>query len=454
MDTMSVDNRKLIFNHRIILSAWQPIFHLGGNKWRVHTILRLPSETVKSVAIILKGYPRLSETFIAEEIHALERAGIELTLFSLRIPTDTKTHPVHDAICARVIYLPEYLYRQPIRVLCAWWKIHRHPQYLQARTIWWHDLKRDFSINRVRRFGQALVLAAEMPAQIELLYAHFLHTPSSVARYASVMRKVPWACSAHAKDIWTIPDWEKKEKLEHCKWLTTCTRTNMEHLRQFTSDPQKVALNYHGLALSRFPSEPPNHSKRNGSHSTEPVQLLSVGRTVAKKGYHELIDALAMLPQTLHWQMTHIGTGPLLLSLQEHAKAMGIAVRINWLGAQSQQAVINFYRRSDFFILNCCITADGDRDGLPNVLVEAQSQGLAVVSTRVSGVPELIEEDVNGLLVEANSPRALSEAVHRLMTNPTLRQRLGDAGRKIVFSKFDLQSNFEKLHRLVIGGFD
>ena len=405
----------------------------------------------KPVAIILKGYPRLSETFIAEEIHALEQAGVALTIFSLRRPTDGKTHPVHGAIRAPVVYLPEYLHRRPFRVLRAWWKMRRRRSYWTARQIWWRDLKRDRSANRIRRFGQALVLAAELPAEIELLYAHFLHTPASVARYAGILQQLPWSCSAHAKDIWTIPAWEKKEKLSDCRWLTTCTRANLDHLRGLADAPDKVALNYHGLALARFSGEPPAHSDRDGSDPARPVRILSVGRAVAKKGYRGLLDALAALPPTLHWEMTHIGTGPLLAACKARAQTRGIADKIHWRGSQSQETVIDAYRRSEFFALNCRIAEDGDRDGLPNVLVEAQSQGLAVVSTRLSGVPELIEDGVNGLLVEADDDHALGEALQRLITNPELRRRLGDAGRAVVFERFDMAGNFERLHRMIVG---
>ncbi len=404
----------------------------------------------KSIGIILKGYPRLSETFIAEEIHALEQAGVALTLFSLRHPTDPETHPVHRAIRAPVVYLPEYLYREPVRVLRAWWKARHSRRYPEARQTWWRDLKRDPSANRIRRFGQALVLAAELPAEIELLYAHFLHTPASVARYAGILRQIPWSCSAHAKDIWTIPAWEKKQKLAHCRWLTTCTRANFAHLRELADDPGKVALNYHGLALSRFPGDPPRYADRDGNDPAHPVRILSVGRAVAKKGYPGLLEALAALPRNLHWELTHIGGGPLLAACKQQAQALGIAARINWLGAQSQQSVINCYRRSEFFALNCRIAADGDRDGLPNVLVEAQSQGLAVVSTRLSGVPELIEDGVNGLLVEPDDQGALGDALNRLITDPQLRRQLGTAGREVVRARFDMSKNFEQLHRMIV----
>src|SRR5204863_9033647 len=149
------------------------------------------------VAFVLKGYPRLSETFIAQEILALEQRGLDILIVSLRHPTDPATHPVHREISAPVLYLPEYLHDEPRRVLRGWRQARRLPGYRAAWRIWLKDLIRDPTPNRIRRFGQALVLATELPADIRQLHAHFLHTPASVARYAAAMRGTGWSVSAH-----------------------------------------------------------------------------------------------------------------------------------------------------------------------------------------------------------------------------------------------------------------
>jgi len=139
---------------------------------------------VTTVGFVLKGYPRLSETFIAQEILELEKRGLEIQIISLRHPTDTHLHPVHGEISAPISYLPEYLHHEPIRVARAIWIARQLPGYNKAAKLWRGDLARDISRNRIRRFGQACVLAVELPAEIEQLHAHFLHTPASVARYA------------------------------------------------------------------------------------------------------------------------------------------------------------------------------------------------------------------------------------------------------------------------------
>lgn len=197
------------------------------------------------VAFVLKGYPRLSETFIAQEILALEQLGLEIEIVSLRHPTDRARHPVHGQIEAPVLYLPEYLKDEPRRVLAAWRRARRLPGYAAARRAWLADLARDPTPNRIRRFGQALVLAAEMAPDIRHLHAHFLHTPASVARYAAMIGGLRWSVSAHAKDIWTIPAWEKRGKLTSAEWAVTCTEFGRRHLAELAPSPGKVRLSYH-----------------------------------------------------------------------------------------------------------------------------------------------------------------------------------------------------------------
>ena len=208
------------------------------------------------LAVVLKGYPRLSETFIAQELLALQERGHRFEIWSLRAPYDGgRTHPIHDRIRARLRYLPEYLHDDPARVWRCWRRVRRLPGYRAARAAWLRDLRRDPTPNRARRWGQALVLAAELPAEAALLYAHFLHTPASVTRYAALIRGLPWAASAHAKDIWTTPAWELREKLAEAVFAVTCTAAGAAHLREL-APPGRVELVYHGLDLSRFPAPP------------------------------------------------------------------------------------------------------------------------------------------------------------------------------------------------------
>jgi glycosyltransferase involved in cell wall biosynthesis len=398
------------------------------------------------VAFVLKGYPRLSETFIAQEIAALERRGLQILIVSLRHPTDARRHPVHEEIRAALLYLPEYLLLEPWRVLRAWLRVRRKANYIAARSLWLRDLLRDPTPNRMRRFGQALVLADELPHDVQRLHAHFLHTPASVTRYAAALLGLRWTGSAHAKDIWTTPDWEKREKLASCDWLVTCTAANHAHLSAL-APPERVELVYHGLDFSRFPSVEKKGITNNGENAADPVVILSVGRLVEKKGTDVLLEALAQLPASLHWRLVHAGGGPLKDRLERRARALGIAARVAWRGARTQTELLADYRAADLFALASRVARDGDRDGLPNVLAEAQSQGLACVATRVSGIPELIDDGDTGLLVEPEAPAQLARALEILIREPARRRSLGEAGRRKVQEKFGLDGNIARLAR-------
>lgn len=397
------------------------------------------------VSFFLKGYPRLSETFIAQEILALEQRGLSIQIVSLRHPTDTRHHPIHDEICAPVLYLPEFPFRELKRVLRAWWRLRRQKGYRPARNQWLGDVLRGPSFPRVRAFFQSLVYANEALPETARLHAHFLHTPASVARYASTMMELPWSCSAHARDIWTSPEWEKREKLESLDWLVTCTAYGRDHLASLASNPTKVELVYHGLDFSRFPESRKVKIAGGNGESGAPVTILSVGRAVEKKGYPYLLRALARLPHDLQWRFVHIGYGPLLERLAREADSLGIAGRVEWRGAQPHDAVIEAYRNADMFVLANCVAADGDMDGLPNVMLEAQSQELACISTSISAIPELIEDGRTGLLVSPEDEVALSDAISRLVRDPALRKRLASSGTRRVREKFSHECGVDQL---------
>ncbi|MGQ0653624.1 MAG: glycosyltransferase family 4 protein [Betaproteobacteria bacterium] len=390
------------------------------------------------VAFVLKGYPRLSEAFIAQEIAALERRGLDILIVSLRRPTERRRHPIHEQIRARVLYLPEYLLLEPFRVMRSWLRMRRAPNYEKTRALWLRDLRRDPTPNRIRRFGQALVLAAELPHGIARLHAHFLHTPASVTRYAAKLAGLPWTGSAHAKDIWTTPQWEKREKLADCEWLVTCTGVNRDHLAGL-APAGRVELVYHGIDVSRFAPALPREP------APGPLRLLCVARLVEKKGVDVLLEALARVPRELDWRLVQVGGGPLQKKLRKRARTLGIAGRIEWRGARTQDELLEEYRLADLFVLASRVAADGDRDGIPNVLAEAQSQGLACVATRVSAIPELVRDGETGVLVDADDPQALAAALEALMRDPQRRRRLGQQAQRAVLADFQMEANVERL---------
>jgi glycosyltransferase involved in cell wall biosynthesis len=389
------------------------------------------------IAVLLSCYPRMSETFVAQELLGLEQAGLDIDIISLMRPETTQRQPINDEIRASVHYLPYSLIFDLPAFVAAWRRQRRQPGYGAAVAAFRRDLRRDFTTGRVRRFAQALVVADRLAGRYRRLHANFIHKPATVAHYVGLLTGIGWTCSAHAKDIWTEPEWELRDKLRALDWVVVCTRHGVERLRALAPDPASVHLSHHGLDLRRFSTFDEPRPARTGNGARDRLRLLTVGRTVPKKGFDTLLEALALLPSDLCWRLSHIGSGTEAEALKTLAARLGIADRIDWRGTLDQPEVLRAYRDADLFALPCRIAENGDRDGLPNVLMEAASQRMALVSTTVSGIPELITDGVEGLLVPPDDPPALAAALVRLMRDPALRDALGRNAERRVRSEFD-----------------
>ena len=418
---------------------------------RAPTIGGAPSRPVPlpsgrgGIAVVVKGYPRLSETFITQEILGLEARGLRLAIWALRHPTERAVHPMNSAVKARAHYLPEYLHQGPGRVLMGALAALRRPALPALLRLVWRDLRRDPSPNRGRRLGQALVLARELDPAIRHIHVHYLHTPASVVRYAALLSGRTWSASAHAKDIWTTPDWELREKLAdpRLRFAVTCTRTGAEHLNALGTG--RVELVHHGLDLARFPEPPPARPPRDGSDPADPVRFVTVGRAVAKKGFDDLLDALAALPPGLHWRLAHVGGGEMLTALEARAGANGLAARVAFLGAKAQPEIVALLREADLFVLPSKEAASGDRDGLPNVLMEAASQGLPLIATDFAGIPEFVRDGIEGRLVPPGDWAALANALNLAARDPAERARLGAAARRRLVEDFGAAAGLDRI---------
>jgi glycosyltransferase involved in cell wall biosynthesis len=358
------------------------------------------------LCIVVKGFPRISETFVTRELEALQDSGLEFTMAALRKPTKDAAR-VHHRVTAKVNYLPEYLHQEPFRVLSALAKARSFPGYAGAWSLFRQDLRRDLSRNRIRRFGQACVLAAELPAQARHLHAHFIHTPASVARYAATIRGLTFSVSAHAKDIWTSPDWELGEKLAHAQFVCTCNAAGAARLTALSGSkpPHLWPHLAHRMQEPRIPVRTPG-----------PIRMLTVARAVPKKGLSLLLDALALLAPDPAWSWTHIGGGDQLEALRAQVRTHPYKERINLLGAQPHERVLTMMRESDIFVLAAIVADDGDRDGRPNALIEAMGSGLACVATPAGGVPEVLHGEA-GILSQPDK-EAIARDLAELIRAP------------------------------------
>ena len=405
------------------------------------------------IVFLLKGYPRLSETFIAQEIEALERRGLQIAIVSLRRPNDAQQHPIHANIRAPIHYLPEYLHNEIGRV---WRALVR--QWSRLRPVWrlfLTDFLRHPSRNTLRRLGQAVVLVDELPAILgtqsaRQLHAHFLHSPSSVARYASHMTGLDWSASAHAKDIWTTRPDELVMKLREVDWVTCCTQAGFDYLRALAPEARLV-LARHGLDLAAIPDTPPN--RISNSDTNRPIILLCVARLVAKKGHSDLFAALHKLADSVpDWRLILIGGGELQARLQRQAQRLRLNERIEWRGACSRDAVFAAYGEADLFVLPCREGEKGDRDGLPNVLLEAMSQSLCCLTSDFAATSEFITHHETGWLARHGDVDNLAAGLSQLMATPALRRRLGEAGHAHVQAHGSMEPGIKMLHELFTRG--
>ncbi len=398
------------------------------------------------LAIVVKGFPRLSETFVARELAALEARGFDFTLHALRHPgPDAKL--VHNPVRAQPRYLPEYLHDEPLRVARAFAAARRLPGFGAAWNAFRRDWPRDIGRARLRRLGQACALALELPQSVRHIHAHFAHSPTSVVRYAAKMRAVSYSVSAHAKDIWTTPNWDLAEKISDAAFVAVCNRTGAARLADL-GDPNKIHLIHHGLPRESLSSQ--SHAQsRDGSDAQAPVRLTCVARAVEKKGLRTLIAAVAMLPASLAVELHHIGGGPLLDELRALALRSGVAGKITWHAAQPYAQVVAALDASDLFVLPANIASDGDRDGIPNAILEAQGRAIPVLACAAGGVGEAVEDHVTGRLVPAGDTKGLAAALAELIASPEQRAKLGAAGFAQVRDRFDAESGYDRIAELL-----
>jgi len=400
------------------------------------------------VGIILKGYPRLSETFIVNEIILLEELGYELHIFAMRNPGEAKVHESVRKVQAPVTYIPDYFWRFFFSFLSTnirlWW--HRPGLYWQAfrfaalRSVW------QFSSSTIKRFVQAAYLVQKsLPGtDVAHFYAHFSHGPTTVAFFASWLTGMRYSFSAHAKDIYIQEHDFLQEKIRRATFVVTCTEFNRDYLLRVAGYEAPVFRAYHGNNIQLFRQEPA--ARLNGAC---PI-ILSIGRFVPKKGFSVLLRALHKLRQEgRRFRCYVIGGGPMRSELDKLITHLGLRDCVELLSQMSQTELLSYYRQANIFALACEVQDDGDRDGIPNVLVEAMAMGIPVVSTMISGIPELVENGVSGLLVPEKDPVAFAEGIEKLLRQPETAHRLGLAGRAKVERDFDAKRNVEKIGALL-----
>jgi glycosyltransferase involved in cell wall biosynthesis len=397
------------------------------------------------VIYIVRSWPRLSQTFIVNEVLALERRGLELAVFSLVRSGERLVQPQVAEVRASVHYLEDRLRRPwssrirlqlagllaaPLRYALVLWFCLRHPGlaagYGDCSTLrcFFHAVRIASSVEDMRAAG----------AEPVHVHAHFAHDPALVGMLVARLTGLPFSFTAHARDLVQIPAKSLAVRAADATALVTCCAANADYIDSAVpaADRPPVLVIHHGVELGRFVPTPRDPA-------VEVPNLLSVGRLVEKKGYVDLLHALGTVKaRGVDFRCRIYGDGPLQQELTELRDSLGLHGQVELMGARSNEQILAALRVADAFVLAPKVVEGGDRDGIPNVLVEAMACGLPVAATSAGGITELVQHDVNGLVSEPGDVDAMAESITGLLTDPGRRARLGEAARHTVERGYDI----------------
>lgn len=382
------------------------------------------------VAYVVKRYPRFSETFIVNELLAHEEAGLSIDLFSLRPPVDTHFQDLISRVRAPLTYLSD----GQVKAADLWQALRKAQRILSISPEALSDLLAESQVLDAYCGIQLAIQCASR--DIGHIHAHFASSAASVARIASSLCGIPYSVTAHAKDIFheSVQHADLSRKLRGATATFTVSDFNLRYLRsEYPDDSQRVVRLYNGMHLSDFPYQSPE-SRSN--------IIVAVGRFVEKKGFEDLILACQELKaRGIHFTCQLIGGGELEGKLSAMVESLDLQAYIQLPGPQPQRKVKEFIQSAAVMACPCVHGQDGNRDGLPTVLLESMALGTPCVSTAVTGIPEVIRNGQTGVIVAERSPIELADALALLLEQPTLRVRLSAAARQLIEQDFDVNQN-------------
>ncbi len=371
------------------------------------------------LGFLVKTYPKLSETFVLQEILELQNEAFAMNIFSMQQPTDNKFHHAFSSVTVDIDYLSTDSYWQ-------WGAIKTHLKFIFKR-LWPYLSVLKFTLTRAeggsfKQFCQAVYFSNLVEKKgIRHLHVHFASEPAALAEIVSQLCGVSYSISAHAKDIYLQKSAILQRKISKAQFVVTCTDYNRRFIQSINHSETPIYKVYHGIDSDRVLAE---NIQQQTALSVK--RILSVGRLREKKGFLTLISACQLLVQAgYEFQCDIVGYGPEQEKLQALIEQFQLSDSVRLLGKLTHNELVAIYRQTAIFALPCQIADDGDRDGIPNVLMEAMTFAIPVVSTNVSGIPEIIKNNKTGLVVESKNDVSLFVALQRLLDNPELRKQLG-----------------------------
>jgi glycosyltransferase involved in cell wall biosynthesis len=410
------------------------------------------------VIYLVRSWPRLSQTFVVGEILAQERLGTRLELYSLTHSGEELVQPQVQQVRADVHYLDD----RRGAPLSDHALLARSAPGAYARTLLlaassprlaggYATLSTLGCLSAAVRLAADIVRARAAGAPVGHLHAHFAHDPALVALFTARLTGIPFSITAHARDLYQIPVEGLRARAREAVAVVTCCAANVDYLRSALPAElhDRLRLIHHGVELDRFVPAP------RSDGAAGPVEIVSVGRLVPKKGFPDLLHACQRLKGTatrgVPFRLRIYGDGPLRSELTVLRDRLGLADEVELVGERTGDEVLRAYQRADIFALTPCVTEDGDRDGVPNVVVEAMACGLPVVTTDAGGIPEAVRHGVNGLVAAPRDVGTLVGHLGELIADPARRRELGAAGRRMVEERFDVRRAARELSLVFAG---
>lgn len=414
----------------------------------------------KQIGYILRSYPRLSQTFVLNEILALEQIGVSIQIFALTHPHEKVVQARVNQVQAPVHYLDEATGPRPLgTILKENARVARHHFKGYMRSLYYLVLNKRIdegyiASNRWYCFLQAVYLICLLDRieqrtdkRIDHLHAHFAHDPALIAHLVHRITGIPFSFTAHARDLYQVPERVLADRIVEAEAVITCCGANLEYLQRIAPAHQsKYSLIYHGVNLQDF--QPVTNP--GASSIPRPPLILSVGRLVEKKGFLDLLQALFTVKgRGGYFHCDIYGDGPLWEHLRKWIEEHDMAGEVELNGERTQQELIPIYQNATLFVLTPVQTEGGDRDGIPNVLLEAMAVGLPVVTTQVAGISELIENRQDGFLYQPHDIDGISSGIMELLCDENLRGQLGSAASRKIAGQFDISQAAHQLKSLL-----
>jgi colanic acid/amylovoran biosynthesis glycosyltransferase len=395
------------------------------------------------VAYVTSRFPKLSETFVLCELLALERRGVPVDLYPLLRERARLVHPEAAPVVARARYTP---FLSPAVAASQLFWLRRRPRaYLRA----WYDVatgtwgSANFFVGALACLPKVAHAARRMQADgVTHVHCHFANHPAVAGLVVGRLTGIPFSFTAHGSDLHKDRRMLDR-KVAEAAFVATVSADNRRLIVQECGE--RVAAKVH---VVRAGVDTRLFAPAAARDDSGPLTIVCVGTLHEVKGQAYLVEACRLLAeQGVAVRCRLVGDGPDAPALRAQIRAAGLEADVVLTGARTRAEVADELRRADVLVAPSAPTRDGRREGIPVVLMEAMSTGLPVVASAISGIPELVEDEVGGLLVPPRDAAAIARAVARLVADPALRARLGDAARRRVLADFDLESSAAVLAR-------